>query len=938
MLNTTILYLSDAKAGKLDHYHFDGADDYYAKEGDSRQWGGKGAALLGLSGEIDKADYSDLLRGILPGSPNPVRTSGRLDSKTRVGIDLQFSAPKSVSMQALVARDVVVLDAHNRAVDAVLAEIERYAMTRHKIDGKSYAETTGNLIFAKYRHETSRAADPHLHTHAIAMNLTRRQDGEWRALLNEAIIKKAKVFGAMYRAELAAGLTKAGYELRLEGDSFELAHISRSQILEFSARSSKIEEVLESKGLTRATATTEEKQRIAYATRPKKEPLDRDAVMKIWLSISDNIGVNFNKRTASYDTEEIARLNMKVDHSLKNLSIKELSRRAVTYAINHLTERSSIVSETQVLQVALEHAMSRCKVDDIKTAISEQISSGKLVLSDDKYHSPSNPEISKTRLDWISELGGSKAAVIEVEKAIISGRLIQGESRLTTQRLLDAELRILSRVSSGKGRVAPVYHHNDAATLIDPTLRPDQRAASLMILESKDQFNGIQGKAGVGKSYLLKKTIPLIEAAGYKVILLAPYGQQKKALEEDGLECKTVASFLATRSRSLGVSEKTIIILDEAGVVPTRIMDRLTNMVAEHGARMTSLGDVHQTKAIEAGMPFAIMQAAGMETKVMGDIQRQKDSPLLKESVINASEGKAKKALSYIESVTEIGDSGNRYIEVAKRYTSLPITDREKTIVLSGTNESRMEINKNIRIQLGLNGKGRNLKCLVRWDSTQAERRFSKYYQIGDIVQPEIDYPRTGLKRYHEYTILAKDGNRLTLKNETGELFTINPSSHTKLSVYKERHNEFTAGDSVRITRNDAALDLSNGDRFTVLKVGVESIVLKGKNKEITFSTSERLHLDYAYCSTVHSAQGLTADRVIANIESKSRTVSNDWFYVAISRAKRAVDILTDSIKALPSAVSRASSKTVAIGIENRKVNRKLELKGMRNSKEGLGF
>lgn len=931
MLNSTILYLSDAKAGKLDHYHFDGADDYYAKEGDSRQWGGKGAALLGLFGEIDKADYSNLLRGILPGSPNPVRTSGRLDSKTRVGIDLQFSAPKSVSMQALVARDVTVLEAHNRAVDAVLIEIERYAMTRHKVDGKSYAETTGNLIFAKYRHETSRAADPHLHTHAIAMNLTRRQDGEWRALLNEAIIKKAKVFGAMYRSELAAELTKAGYELRLEGDTFELAHISRSQILEFSARSSKIEEVLESKGLSRATASTEEKQRIAYATRPKKEALDREAVMKQWLSIADSIAVDFNKRTASYDSHEIEKLNKDVDKSLRDLPIKELSKRAVTYAINHLTERSSIVSESQVLQIALEHAMSRCKAQDIKEEIKKQIDSGKLVLSDEQYHSPSNPAISKTRKDWVRELGGSKSAVMEVEKAILSGRLIKGESRLTTQRLLDSEFRILSRVYNGRGAMIPIHNHIDSISLIDPTLRSDQRAASMMILESKDQFTGIQGKAGVGKSYLLKKTIPLIEAAGYNVILLAPYGQQKKALEEDGLACKTVASFLATRSRSLGLSDKTVVILDEAGVVPTRIMDRLSKLVVDAGARMTSLGDIHQTKAIEAGMPFAIMQAFGMETKVMGDIQRQKDSPLLKESVINASEGRAKKALSYIESVTEIGDHQNRYIEVANRYTSLPLSEREKTIVLSGTNESRMEINKNIRAQLGLSGNGRNFKCLVRWDSTQAERRFSKYYQIGDIVQPEIDYPRTGLQRYHEYRILAKDGNRLTLKNEAGELFTINPSSHTKLSVYKERSNEFSVGDFVRITRNNAALDLSNGDKFTVQHVGTESIVLKNQDKEITFSALDRLHLDYAYCSTVHSAQGLTAERVIANMESKSRTVSADWFYVAISRAKKAVDILTDSIKALPAAVSRSSSKTSAIEISNQKVSRKLERHHMKD-------
>lgn len=174
MISHKILTRKDV--GDLSRYYEDGVDDYYSKEVDASQWQGKGAASLHLTGEIKQVDFTRLLTGEVIG--DEVRSSSvRLDSNKRLGIDLTFSAPKSISLQALVHGDVELIKAHDRVVASVLERIEGQVEARRKEKGVSYVENTGNLIVAKFRHETNRETDPQLHTHAVVLNLTQRSDG-----------------------------------------------------------------------------------------------------------------------------------------------------------------------------------------------------------------------------------------------------------------------------------------------------------------------------------------------------------------------------------------------------------------------------------------------------------------------------------------------------------------------------------------------------------------------------------------------------------------------------------------------------------------------------------------------------------------------------------------------------------------------------------------
>ena len=295
MLSHKVLTRQDV--GRAASYYEDGADDYYAKEREASAWQGRGAEALGLEGPVDQERFRELLAGRVSEASAPARTSTRQDAHNRIGIDLTFSAPKSVSLQALVGGDAAIIRAHDLAVERAIATAEELAQARRKVNGLSRVEETRNLVVAKFRHETSRERDPQLHTHALVLNLTRRHDGEWRALRNDEIIKSTRYLGAVYRAELAAELQRAGHVLRHGRDGFfELAHIDRAQLAAFSRRAAQIETRLAGAGLTLETATSEQKQRVKLETRPPKVPTDRQALFAEWQARARELGIDFGVR------------------------------------------------------------------------------------------------------------------------------------------------------------------------------------------------------------------------------------------------------------------------------------------------------------------------------------------------------------------------------------------------------------------------------------------------------------------------------------------------------------------------------------------------------------------------------------------------------------------------------------------------------------------
>lgn len=929
MLNITAIRGSNQYAAA--HY-FAAADDYYTKE-HSGEWQGQGAQALGLTGPVQQGQFARLLNGQLPNGACIAKTFDPVDNKKRMGLDLTFSAPKSVSMQALVAGDLQVTAAHDLAVTRALEQVEQLAEARKKVQGKSFRERTANMVIAKFRHEMSRAKDPQLHTHAVILNMTQRADGAWRALSNESIFHVQHEVDALYKAELAKGLQALGYAIRLVDDkgNFELAHISRDQIEAFSARSRVIEEALADEGKTRATATTLEKQVIALATRPSKNESDRAVVKQYWLEKSLALGIDYGLH-AQLDGRALGNGASGRDRIAAQCLPAGLTpaQAVVQYAINHLTEREAVVRETMLTATALRRAVGLASPHEVHAEIRRLVAQGALIEARPVYRMADRsdgPALSAA--GWKSHLQERKAwssnqAQQYVRLAIRQGALVRTEKRYTTQKALAREKAILAIEVAGRAAVAPLLD----ATAVDAALRASnlnagQRLAVETIVRSTNRFVGIQGDAGTGKTYTLNQAVALIHqaaGAGYRTVALAPYGNQVKALKNEGLEAHTLASFL--RSKDKPIDERTILVLDESGVVGARQMAQVMRIVENTGARMVLLGDTKQTEAIEAGKPFAQLQRNGMQTTRIRAIQRQID-PALKAAVELAADGWVVPSLAHLKHVEELKVPSERHQAIVSDYVRLCGPERLETLIVAGTNQARREINHMVRESLGLAGKGREFETLTRVDMTQAQRRFAPSYVPGVVIQPEKDYLQAGLLRGETYRVKeALPGNALELQRPDGSTTIINPRKLTQLSVYQLERTELSIGDTVRINRNDPGRDLTNGDRMRIASVigGVvklESVEQSDGRPERTLEllASKPLHLEHAYASTVHSSQGLTNDRALISLDTKSRTTSMNLYYVAISRARHEARVYTNSLQELPAAIARRFDKSTALEI-----------------------
>jgi conjugative relaxase-like TrwC/TraI family protein len=229
------------------------SDNYYTEgEGaDHSQWHGHGAETL-LAGSVATAAFEAVLEGRLPNGASITTPSGQ---EHRPGLDMAFSAPKSVSLMALVGRDERLLAAFEASVKATLGWVERNLIEARRFDEKSGTQqpvTTGNMIAGLFTHDLSRNRDPQLHIHAVIANATQRPDGAWRALRNDPLYAQQATIAAAHNADLRARIEALGYRTTPAHNpaygQFEITGISREHIMAFSTRREEIAAALEASG------------------------------------------------------------------------------------------------------------------------------------------------------------------------------------------------------------------------------------------------------------------------------------------------------------------------------------------------------------------------------------------------------------------------------------------------------------------------------------------------------------------------------------------------------------------------------------------------------------------------------------------------------------------------------------------------------------------
>lgn len=270
------------------------AGSYYTRnfyQSEQTRWWGKGAENLGLSGEIENRKvFKNLCNGLSPdGSQNLGSKTGR--KRKRAGLDCTFSAPKSISLTALVGGDKRIIEAHRKAVEEALSLIQDECVrTRIWKDAKQQRVKTGNLVIAQFEHTESRELDPHVHTHCLIMNLTQAENGKWYALSTEEIHKNKKTLGAIYQWHLAYQLHKLGYEMEnREHGQFEIRNYNRDEIMEFSTRRKQILEMVGN------NASWRDREKAFMITRRPKEFKPIGELLGRWKQKAKQMGLEIPK-------------------------------------------------------------------------------------------------------------------------------------------------------------------------------------------------------------------------------------------------------------------------------------------------------------------------------------------------------------------------------------------------------------------------------------------------------------------------------------------------------------------------------------------------------------------------------------------------------------------------------------------------------------------
>ncbi len=370
---------------------------YYAKDDPEHRaasaWVGRGAAELGLEGPVDPDIFKAVLAGEIPnGSGQRLGKRGK-DGEIhhRPGRDLTFSAPKSVSLAALVGGDRRIVEAHDRAVIGALGWFEKNAaetQVQDKATGRMVRVRGQKAVISTFRHDTSRNLDPALHTHSVIANMVKGADGKWRTTANERLYASKMLLGAMYRSELAAELKKLGYSIeKTHADGrFEIAGVSRETVEAFSTRRAEIEAAMEARGLGATAENPHLARRAALMTRAHKRDVDKAALRENWQKQATGLGFDAKALVAS--AMERSRDGAKKERQrgretgnesapgaagqadlFERTSQGEPARAAVGWALAHLSERDAVFSKNDLIAAALAYSPGAATIGQIERAV-----------------------------------------------------------------------------------------------------------------------------------------------------------------------------------------------------------------------------------------------------------------------------------------------------------------------------------------------------------------------------------------------------------------------------------------------------------------------------------------------------------------------------------------------------------------------------------------
>ncbi len=853
------------------------------------EWQGRLAQEWRLRGSVGAGGFGRLSEGQHPETGaqlvkhQPARTYENEYGKEitsvehRAGWDATFSAPKSVSLTALVGGDERVRMAHRESVRVALAELERY--TQARIGNIHAPETTAKFIAATFEHDTARPVDgyaaPQLHTHAVVFNMTERGNGQTRALQERSLFQSQQYATSVYRSELAMRLQGLGYEIeRGKHGQPEIKGYTQEYLDASSPRREQIKRHLQEIGREGAGAA----QVAAHRTRDSKEIHSPEEVLQRHRELAAQHGHQADRVVAQ------AREHTQIHVPRSD----ETQQQAVTYARNHVFERSAVQDERSILQAAISRSMAQATYEQVRHEFAQRVQRGEFLA--------------------VGPVEGRAAPLYTTAEMVRMEREIVGWMQSGNQRTYSDPMLV-----SPSLRIATEDRHTE--------LSRAQRDVVDDIFVSREKIVGLDGLAGTGKTTTLAVIREGVEAEGYKVEGFAPTSRAAQKLAEAGIETSTLQRHLA-RGVQTDTGEKKLYVLDESSLASTRQMHEFMERLHPKD-RVLLVGDMRQHEAVEAGRPFAQLQEAGMRTMRLEEIVRQKD-PELKQAVEQLARGQVGAAIDSLDRqgrVHEVKAHEERIAAIAREYAKSP----ESTLVVSPDNLSRTEINQRIHAELQTRGivsnEGHSVQTLVpRQEMTGADRSWAQQYRVDDILRYSRSSRETGIAKgdYTRVKSIDAQNNRLTVLRVDGSVTTYDPRRQMGVSVYREQEKAFSVGDRIQFTAPNHELKIANRELGTVESIAPDGAMrLKLDNgRSMDYEPQHHPHLDHGYAITSHSSQGQTAERVLIHVDTELAAkdlLNSRMAYVSVSRGQWDAQIFTNDRKNLPQALGHDISHQSAL-------------------------
>src|ERR1700733_15024144 len=846
------------------------------------EWMGEGAQKLGLSGITTEKDFLNLCRNMNPqtGEQLTPRMNGKRISVDKSGVaheyanrrvffDFTISPPKSVSIAALVGNDKRIIEAHDKAVRLAMSQFEVFAATRIRLDGQYDYRRTFNLVGAVFRHDTSRALDPHLHSHCILLNATYdAKENRWKALETCEMFPAQKFIENVYYHELVKSLQKFGYRVQNNprGD-FEIEGVSKELIERFSKRHREIDEktkeLLEREPEKANQNIKVIRANIAHKERARKiKDVGIVKLQSIW-----------NKQLSWGEWWQVNRL---AKGQSPEVAPRRTAAEAIEWAENHLFERRSVVLVHELWRHALEHARGQ-----------------NVSLSDIQNESRKRGHIHNAKYP----------------------------SQITTHEVLEREAKIVTLAQHRMSEYKPLAPNHCVSKF---SLDDEQRKAAEHILSSRDFVALFRGGAGTGKSYTLREVKIGLDKAAHRVQVLAPQHQQVHDLVGDGFySAQTVSAFLSRGSMPRGA----VVIVDEAGQIGGEQMEKLLSFVKEHNGRLILSGDTRQHGAVEASDALrAIEKYSGLGFAVLTNIRRQNP-----ETAKDAAERQWLTQYRLPVNEARRGQPGASFDRLDRHdaIVSCSLADqqqklaehfiehfknRQSTVIVS---QSWNEIRKvNERVREGL--KAENLigetetavTTLERMDLTDAQKRDKRFYHADAVLV--FNRPVVGFKQNSFGKLRGVTEKHLLVELEN--CIRPVPFKHLdKITVCQPKELSLSVGDRLQLKANDKSLDgrkLTNGELVAVKEIHADGCIVLDDGRVLPKYYRQFVR---GYTVTSYAAQGKTVDYVLFSDSAvKAATNQNQW-YVTISRGRKGVKIFTADKIQLRENVARSGERTLAL-------------------------